>query len=721
MGSSTFSSSSSSSTRPYFVDWFGQIWTSRHEVGSLIHTGAVDTTSIVSLSRDGVITPQIQGALDSIAEGADSGILIGPKVAENPNVYWYLLNTDNNLVAYIEGQTLRLEVDGARFLRTLNSRCIGERGQRGAEGVNGSDGAKGPDEESFEPCIDKHLLTAAIEVPIFIGTPISIRLDNPNYNIELRYYLDGTWEVLNGSVVVSKSSVVYDYRTQTLNISLFRNAWGNDWRLRVRQLGPTGDSGRDGAVFIQVNDAHIPEINCYEAVATVLSDSYDIRFGRKTFNSLESDFTSYVAHLRNNPNAALVDCTKSIDTLDGSYPDLWAAIEPTQHCSIFRWGLPPDRTIAPSIILPEWVPLRIYGYGGWTGVEKAADVPCCQENLFICHTPLTDICVSSSSDSNSSESSRTESSESGSSDSSQSNSSASSESKSSFSSESWSSESSISAHSESSNSCSSCSSVSSQSSESSGSSISESSVSSGSSVGGADESSSKSSASSEPYPDDSSSSSPGDDGDNSSSSSPGDDGDNSSSSSPGDETSRSSASSDSSDSSDSSEGDPCGDCTFHEYDIFGLERPFATVDTDHPDFINQYEWLKPALIDLVAWFNTFDWFDMSFFAAADPWQWYYQVQKNATPGLGFTYTIYMYAMYYCTPFYQYGALIAPANSWVIDIVALAATGTGHNLSTTGFIAKGIPAINACDGATGITWTTLHPTVSLANGTVLVLE
>ena len=383
----------------------GQLLVYRSPERSWIYSGCAFSDKPASFIDDGMITPSIYSLLVDVKRYHDDGVFVGPKIIGNPNVYWYYLRSIGlPLAISVESKYIYIDIDPGKLSSTILSRvrCRGAKGKPGQQGDRGPTGLSAGNELTMVPTIDKQKLTIAVEIPIPLDTEISIRLyEQGDLKAEVRSASGSERYIYPENPIKldeDKSKIAIEggrvdaefYRADGI-------AWNNNWRIKIRQCGPKGDPGPNGASFLQVEENSIadPNIRHNKPIKTIRrntrSDLIFIKAG--------VDDSMPVSHLKTHSDISFF--TRDITIGDNS--DFWAAIEPTidNAKGIYKWNFIDqfEDTITPnrialtddtgdvydlSLVLPDWTPLRVIGYGGWTGFEEAEDIPCCEENLFLC-------------------------------------------------------------------------------------------------------------------------------------------------------------------------------------------------------------------------------------------------------------------------------------------------------------------------------------------------
>lgn len=379
------------------TDNYGQIYTYKGILNQWVNTGADYDTTPVSFFADGIVTPEIVQTLISVEDAKSAGQLTGSKILPNPDAYWYLLKGQSFIDVSPEGNNVRIDIAQNRLIYHLHTRnyCRGAKGAIGEQGEAGTNGSPGPKEVTNTPLYNGLSLDIEKLVPTPLDTPIVIRMFIGSVQwIEIRYNLDGTksftYKDENVHSIDEQTSVITHDGT-ILVAHLFRSdgeAWEPAWSYKARQAGPRGDKGQDGTGFIEIKNSTVDDVQIRfgRAIRAIRNNS---RYDLYTITaSLTTEMP--VSHLRINSDDSQIDYSSTINVIDADQPDYWISVEPTSDSAkgIFRWAFVGDATSTLSLDLPHWTPFKVCGYGGWTGFEKAEEIPCCQEDLFLCEDTL---------------------------------------------------------------------------------------------------------------------------------------------------------------------------------------------------------------------------------------------------------------------------------------------------------------------------------------------
>ena len=360
---------------------------------SWIHTSAEYNNALVTFMSDGLISPAIMEKLEQIKQYNSDGRLIGPKFILCPNAYWYLLNSPSTINVNVNDNAVDIDIDTNKIIKHLHrtTYCHGQKGKTGPVGLQGNDGSPAPSEEYLIPIINEQAMIIETEVPIPLDTPISLRIYYEfQLKAEIRYDLNNviSFNYYNQSEILDEGKTTVAFVNGIFKAELYKKDgknWEKNWKYKVRQVGPTGSPGIDGNKFLQTIDNNVAD--------TSIRNDRSIRIVRKNgrddiiYIVATMGEVTPVAHLRINNDISFIQIPQ--DLRDEEASEYWAAVEPTADAkNICRWRLLKDSIKADELILPEWTPLKVTGYGGWTGTELINDVPCCQENLFICATVI---------------------------------------------------------------------------------------------------------------------------------------------------------------------------------------------------------------------------------------------------------------------------------------------------------------------------------------------
>lgn len=375
-----------------------QIYEYFDEDNAWIHIGADYERQIVSMTNDGLVTPEIVSVLAELKQLQVQGLTTGPKILGSPEAYWYFLKSDHLIDVTPEGQSIRVEIDGSHVLRRIYSliSCQGTTGAAGEDGDQGPTGRPGPVEFYLSPVIEgtKFHVETGVQTPL--ETPISFRIyKDRRLMLEIRHSLDGSNQyIYSGSLKIDETKSTITYNDGTFIADLYKSDnvdWGTGWLFKVRQMGPQGDAGRDGYSFLHIIDNSVDD--------TAIRHTRPIRVIRKNsrddilYIAATTGEDMPVAHVRisGDSSQSFVVIPSQIGDDEDVY---WAAIEPTTSNAknIFRWNFADSADVDLSLEFPDWTPLRICGYGGWTGFERATDIPCCQEDLFLCSEVNETVC-----------------------------------------------------------------------------------------------------------------------------------------------------------------------------------------------------------------------------------------------------------------------------------------------------------------------------------------
>lgn len=369
----------------FYIDHNEQIYNYKDYYNAYINDDVRYQLKEVTFFNDGIINPGIKALLQAVEASKAAGELTTCKILPNPEVYWYAIKSDRFITVKATDGVVQLEINN-KFIRHLyNTTCKGEKGAVGPVGKNGVDGLPGPSEKTIIPIpTGKSLaINSVVETPL--ETPISLRIYNLQLEVilEIRVQMDGTWTSASDFEIVldDTSTIVFDRAEKSLKATLVTTtSWEQGLTARVRQTGPKGRDGDEGSGFLTIEESTLTGVKSLTAVTALMNLGQDVHFGRKRYGD-----AFYVTHLRPN-GLSFVDPIEQIRPKGSDIPDLWAAVSPTTGKSkdIFRWSLQKDDTEKPELDLPHWTPLKVCGYGGWSGFDKAEDIPCCQEDLFIC-------------------------------------------------------------------------------------------------------------------------------------------------------------------------------------------------------------------------------------------------------------------------------------------------------------------------------------------------
>ena len=366
------------------IDAYQQRFEYYQGMNSYLHTGSVTEQGDVDFIQDGLVTPVIYHLLSQISLCQSTGGLSGVKLLDNPNAYWYHLNPSRNISVQPTPEAIDIDININHLVNSYRMACRGKKGKQGQVGDHGLSGIRGPREAAFIPTIKDDRLSVVARVLTPLETPISIRLQRDNkQRLEIHYYLTGNWRIVSGDLRPSKISITYDRSASLLEFRA-TGPWIGRWDVLVRQIGPTGDKGPDGTTFLELDNT-VTDVISYTAMVSLYVGGGDLIYGRKSF---EDSASFHVSGLRPYGSAAITT-TNILMPIGQAFPDYWASISPSPDKTIFRWGMvSDDRAIEINVGIPDWTPLKVIGYGGWTGFEEAEDIPCCREDLFICHTPI---------------------------------------------------------------------------------------------------------------------------------------------------------------------------------------------------------------------------------------------------------------------------------------------------------------------------------------------
>lgn len=360
---------------------------------SWIHTSAEYNDDLVTLMSDGLISPTIMEKLEQIKQYNSDGRLIGPKLISSPNAYWYLLNSPHTLNVNVNGDVIDIDIDTNKIIKQLHrtTYCHGQKGKTGAVGSQGEDGTPAPSEEYLIPIIKEQVMIIETEVLTPLDTPISTRIYYEfQLKAEIRYDLNNvvSFNYYNQSEILDEDKTTVIFTNGVLKAELYKKDgknWEKNWKYKARQVGPTGSPGIDGNKFLQAIDNNVAD--------TSIRNDRSVRIIRKNgrddiiYIIAAMGEVTPVAHLRINNDVSFIQIPQTLRNEEAN--EYWAAVEPTADAkNICRWRLLSDNIKADDLTLPEWTPLKVNGYGGWTGTELVNDVPCCQENLFICATVI---------------------------------------------------------------------------------------------------------------------------------------------------------------------------------------------------------------------------------------------------------------------------------------------------------------------------------------------
>ena len=73
------------------TDDIGQVFVYNSQLNQWLQASADYDKSIVSISNDGLVTPNIIKLLETVNNANHNNQFIGVKVLQNPNAYWYYL------------------------------------------------------------------------------------------------------------------------------------------------------------------------------------------------------------------------------------------------------------------------------------------------------------------------------------------------------------------------------------------------------------------------------------------------------------------------------------------------------------------------------------------------------------------------------------------------------------------------------------------------------
>ena len=346
------------------TDINGQVFVYDAESNSWIHIGSDSDSSIVSLTADGIITPDSVDLLDDLQ---DASPLRGLKLQPNVEAYWYLLQSRFNYLDFrIIDDTINIEVNSNKLIRALSGyACPGTKGDTGIKGLGGADGTPGPVEGIHQPILgsDPNVLGIAVEVETPLDTSISIRFfENSNKLVEILLALNGATRIVDNTVNATIIFMEYDPTDQTVRGEVSGN-WPENVNYKARQVGPTGLAGEDGVNFPVVRDHFVSDPSAYasSAITTMRTNSQsNILFARADITQNTS-----VPSLRST-TTEFATFPSTITSMNAPNPDLWASVEPTisEHKAILRWGFIgcfdgdeiPASCHVPDISFPAWNP-----------------------------------------------------------------------------------------------------------------------------------------------------------------------------------------------------------------------------------------------------------------------------------------------------------------------------------------------------------------------------
>ena len=380
---------------------FGEIFQYDAESDSWIDTGVQISTSLVSDTQNGLISPQIYNLINRIQQLEKDGVSfqynkIWTGSMKKLPYFYYFHSTDKTIsfryyVDNTKQKRLQIEVNRQRLLNKIMSQsCAGSVGAKGQKGLTGFPGiAANPEtpHSAFKVTSDTFTVRNTI-VNTPIDTDISLRIiSGTTILIEVLIPISGSGGVtynskIQGLVVnVNQSNISFTNSQISGSVVLARGTFNNWSNLiyKVRQKGPTGPAGQDGDSFITISNIITNnDINYSEFISALYKSTY-------------SDDMFYT--MAKAPISGVYSSSLSMSALPiGSYPVSLEISNNTdlQICYYAPSGVPNSNPAistgagaccvpkAPNITLPSWYPYAACILNDFTSIvqmEWWKDIP----------------------------------------------------------------------------------------------------------------------------------------------------------------------------------------------------------------------------------------------------------------------------------------------------------------------------------------------------------